>query len=185
MKTYLLEFIKPYLKLIDNGWLFCKPFKWVYIIIGAIIFLIPFYVFYEAIDSNFFKFANASMIFGFIFIWLILLVAGILSFQLWWDRANKLFENTLVSDEFVATPILANLVQTFGEWFGSYIGAVGFAIVLISLLFGASYDLGDFMKYGALGLIIFPVIGYTIIIFMRYLAELMRAIAAIANNTKK
>ncbi len=40
-------------------------------------------------------------------------------------------------------------------------------------------------SFGIAGIIMFPVLGYFIILLTRFLAEQFKALAAIANNTKK
>jgi hypothetical protein len=110
--------------------------------------------------------------------------------HVWWNRKSKV--KNLEASEFAATPILSEILQTFGEWAGTVIGIVGAGVGLIAaivlgsearLLFSA-IRLG-FMNFGASAIIIGPITGFFIIIVFRFVAEQLRILAALANNTKE
>ncbi len=189
MENKFFTLIKPYLSYIDDGKLYKQPFKILYQIIAVIMLLVPFVLLYQLIDSGVFKYGTGGMICAFILIWLVITAAGWLSFQLWWNRATQLKTTSVEGDDFVATPVVSNLLQTFGEWLGSYIAVVGFLATLIALLFMGGTSGLDFIpgiqSQGIWGLVYFPVAGFVIIVFFRWMAELMRALVAIANNTRK
>ena len=100
--------------------------------------------------------------------------------------------SSTAGDEFVATPVFSHFIQTLGEWFGTYIGLVGFGFALL-----ATIILGDEGRYlglilgipylntGWMAVITMPIIGFLIIVVSRFLSEQIRALASIANNTKK
>lgn len=187
-----INLINPYLDSIDNGSFFRKPLKWLYIVIAIINLIFPIYILYQAIDSGFFEYTNGKQVFFFILIWLVILAAGCFSFQLWWNRKDKVDTSTDKDDEFTATPAFAHLIQTTGEWIGSWIAVVGFFISLfLTLAFGseASYlsrAMGvGFINVGFISAILMPVYGFVIIIFSRFLAEQFKALTTIANNTRK
>ncbi|MCK9255945.1 MAG: hypothetical protein M0P36_09185 [Bacteroidales bacterium] len=184
-KNIFFKFISPFLKLIDNGKFFRKPMSWLYKIFAVIFLIAPLYAFYDMVQE--FDTASSGVIFGAILVWIGLVGICWFSFQLWWDRSKKVLETSKDNDEFVATPVLSHFVQTFGEWLGIFIAVFGFYASLIALIFAGSrfYFLGDFISEGAIALITLPILGFSIIVISRYLAELMRAIVAIANNTKK
>ena len=193
-KFNLLTFIEPVLSYIDSGKLFRKPFSWLYMALAAVNAVLPFYLLYQVIDSGMFKHAGAKLIFAFIFAWLIIAAACWVGFQIWWNRKDKIQETSQEDAEFPVTPVIAHLVQTFGEWFGSFMAIVGVGISLCGLLFlgndakDLSYVLDlplNFASIGFWGIILSPIQGFFIIIGFRYIAELCRALAAIANNTKK
>jgi len=193
-KFNLLTFIEPYLSYIDSGKLFRKPFSWLYMLFAALCALLPFFLLYKAIESKLFEFASAKLIIAFIFAWLFIVVASWVGFQIWWNRKDKVLETSQEGADFPATPVIAHLVQTFGECFGSFVAIVGFGISLCALIFLGSGDgllasaFGGFSGlagYGVLGLIINPLIGFFILVVFPYFAELLRALASIANNTKK
>lgn len=191
MDNKFFSFIKPYLSFIDNGHLYRRPFSWLYVILAIINLLAPFYVFYQAAKNNIFD-AQGKVIIVFLLVWLIIVFAGWVSFQLWWDRKSNLISTSLEGDEFVATPVFSHLIQTLGEWLGTWIGIVGFSVALLSTIF-----LGDegynlirqlglgFIKTGFLFIILMPIYGFLIIVAARFLAEQFRALASIANNTSK
>jgi hypothetical protein len=128
----------------------------------------------------------------FLLLWAGVGFASWVSFQLWWDRKSKLELTSTEGDDFVATPVFSHLIQTFGEWIGTWIGIVGFLSALITTVFlgeDGRYLLNaiglDFLSAGFIYIIGMPFIGFMIIVFSRFLAEQFRALSSIANNTKK
>ena len=191
MKDKFFDFIKPYLNYIDEGKIYREPFNWLYLIMAALNLIFPLYVFYLAIDNNIFD-AGAKFVVVFLLIWIVILIAGWIGFQIWWDRRTKVSAISSDKDDFQATPVFSHFIQTSGEWIGTWIAIVGFGTALITTLF-----LGDearffnqatgigFLGTGFLSIVLMPVYGFLIIIASRFLAEQFKAIAAIANNTKK
>lgn len=190
MDNKFFTMIKPYLNYIDEGKLYKQPFRILYQVIAAVMLLVPFALLYQLIDMGIFKHGTAGMIVAFILIWLVVAAAGWFSFQLWWERAGQLSQTSQQGDDFVATPVVSNLLQTFGEWLGSYMAVVGFLATLIAMIFmGNTAGLGVIPGIsggnGLWGLISFPIAGFITIVVFRWLAEMMRALVAIANNTRK
>lgn len=191
MDNKFFTFIKPYLSFIDNGDLYRKPFSWLYALLAIINLIVPIYVFYQAVDNDIFD-APGKFVIVFLLVWVIIAFSGWLSFQLWWDRKSKVISTSNVGDEFVATPVFSHLIQTIGEWLGTWIGIVGFSVALLTtLILGdeGSYLSGQlglgFMETGFLFIILMPVYGFLIILTTRFLAEQFRALSSIANNTRK
>jgi hypothetical protein len=184
-KSPFFNFSKPYLDYIGKG----KVFSLVYIVMAVLNLFLPFVIMYIVIDSGFFRF-GAKYVFTFIFSWLVIVFACWIGFQIWWNRRTKVSD--VAASEFVATPIFSEILQTFGEWLGTMIGIIGAGVGLIATialgnearyLFSA---IGmDFLSMGAMVIIIGPVIGFFIIIIFRFLAEQLRIMAALANNTKE
>ena len=191
MDNKFFTFVKPYLSYIDNGHLYRKPFSWLYTLLSIINLIVPIYILVQALDNNIF---DAPFKFGLVFIlvWLIIVFASWISFQLWWDRKSKVITSSSEGDEFVATPVLTHLIQTLGEWLGTWIGIVGFSVALLTTLilgeegyyFTRALGLG-FMETGFMFIILMPVYGFLIIVTTRFLAEQFRALSSIANNTRK
>lgn len=191
MQNKFVTFIKPYLTYIDSGNLFRKPFYWLYTAFAIINILFPIVLFFQAIDKGIFK-SETKFIIVFLLLWIIIAFASWISFQLWWDRRSKIDTSTIFGDDFIATPAVAHYIQTFGEWLGTWIGIVGFGTALITTII-----LGDdaymFMRYldipyldtGILAIVTMPIAGFLIVVFSRLLSEQIKALAAIANNTKK
>ncbi|MBN1781127.1 hypothetical protein JW948_08395 [bacterium] len=191
MENRFFTFIAPYLAAIDDGRFFRKPFSWLYSLIAIINLLLPFYLLYQAIDNRIFS-AGSKIVFGFILAWLTIGIACWIGFQLWWDRKNKISLSSSTGDEFIATPTFSHFIQTLGEWIGTLIGLIGFVFGILSIIalgdagYYLSRQLGvGFINMGILSIIFAPVYGFLIIILTRFLAEQIRALVAIANNTKK
>lgn len=191
MESKFFTFSKPYLSYIDDGALFRKPFSWLYVIIAIVNLLIPLFVLYMAIDNRVFS-NPAEFVIVFILSWLIISFACWIGFQLWWDRKDKINMSSEKGDEFIATPVFAHLIQTTGEWLGTWFAIVGFGYSLLSTIFLGSQggflssQIGlSFLGTGVLSIILFPVYGFLIIISSRFLAEMFKAVASIANSTKR
>jgi len=190
MENKFFTFIKPYLSFIDNGQLYRKPFSWLYTLLAVVNLILPIYIFYQAADNGIFDW-EAKFIIVFLLVWIIIAFASWISFQLWWDRKSKVITTSSEGDEFVATPVFSHLIQTFGEWLGTWIGIVGFSVALLTTLIlgdGGYYLLSElglgFMKTGFLFIILMPIYGFLIIVATRFLAEQFRALSSIANNTR-
>lgn len=191
MDNKFLSFIKPYLSFIDNGHLYRKPFSWLYAILAIINLILPLYVFYMAADNRIFD-SPAKFIIVFLLVWIIIAFASWVSFQLWWDRKSKIIDTSIEGDEFVATPVFSHLIQTLGEWLGTWIGIVGFGTALLTTIIlgdDGSYlsrQIGfSFLETGWFFVVLMPIYGFLIIVATRFLAEQFRALASIANNTRK
>lgn len=183
--------IRPFLALMDNGHFYRKPFAWLYLAIGIINVLFPFYILYEAITRGISN-NSGKFIFVFFVLWVVIAFASWISFQLWLDRKEKLSANSNQEDEFVATPVFAHFFQTLGEWIGCWIAIVGFfAALFVTLVLGDEggyfgYMIGlPFLKTGFAFAILMPLYGFLTILITRFLAEQFRALATIANNTRK
>jgi hypothetical protein len=191
MENKFFTFSKPYFNYIDQGHLYRKPFSWLYSFFGIINLLVPIWILAEAIDNDILD-AKAKFVLIFLLLWAGVGFASWVSFQLWWDRKSKLELTSTEGDDFVATPVFSHLIQTFGEWIGTWIGIVGFLSALITTVFlgeEGRYLLNaiglDFLSAGFIYIIGMPFIGFMIIVFSRFLAEQFRALSSIANNTKK
>jgi len=185
-KNPFFNFAGPYLDYIGKG----NIFTLVYIVMAVLNLLLPFIILYKVIDSGFFGYFGAKGVFTFIFAWIVIVFACWIGFQIWWNRRTKV--SVISTSEFVATPIFSEILQTSGEWLGTFIGIVGAGVGLIATI-ALGNDANDFfsiigmgfLNYGALVIIIGPVIGFFIIILFRFFAEQLRILAALANNTKE
>jgi hypothetical protein len=191
MESKFLTFIRPYLSYIDNGHFFRKPFSWLYTLLAVVNLVLPLYVFYQASDNGIFD-SPAKFVIVFLLLWVIIAFTGWVSFQLWWDRRSKINMFLTAGDDFVATPVFSHFIQTLGEWFGTYVGLVGFSSAFLATLIlrNESYYLYrnldlPYLETGWMAIITGPIVGFLIIVISRFLSEQIRALASIANNTKK
>ena len=183
---------KFYLETIDNGSLFKLPFKLLFGLIAILNAVFPFYMIYTAIDNNLFN-APFKFVMLFLLIWFLIIIASFFSFNIWWNRKNKIDNLIKNNDSFIATPVFAHFIQTFGEYAGTYIGIVGSLGALFASIFLSGEDgyqlssqIGiNLTEFGIYGIFIMLISGFIIIIISKFLAEQFRALAAIANNTKK
>lgn len=132
------------------------------------------------------------MVIAFIIAFLVLALGGWISFHIWWDRKNRIMQSSKQGDDFIAIPVFSDFIQTAGEWAGTWIAVVGGLLsLLLSLILGDDMFLMNralgfgFLDFSFMGIVLFPIYGFLIVIVARVVAEVYRALAAIANNTKK
>jgi hypothetical protein len=180
------SFSKPYLDFIDKS----KIYSLIYFVMAAINLVIPFIVLYRVIDTGFFKYVEAKYIFAFVLSWIVIVFACWIGFQLWWNRRGKVVE--IGTSEFSATLIFSEILQTSGEWIGTLTGIIGAGVGLIAVIFLGS-DINDLFRMIGMGrlalgpavIVVGPIIGFSIIILFRFLAEQLRLFASLVNNTKE
>lgn len=192
MDDKLLSFLDPVWRYIDNGSFFREPFRWLYIAIAALNLLFPFVVIFLSVESGIFKYMPGGAIFAFVLVFILLLALGAMSFLLWMNRQKRLKEMSHETNEFVAIPMVSHFIQTLGEWMGFYIGIFGCVASLLFMLFGGGDMMGRVigdsllpLGTGIVMVIVYPIMGFLIVVSARLLAELYRALASIANNTKR
>ena len=110
-------------------------------VMAIISLLIPFVVLYRAVDIGILD-MQGKIVFVFILFWIILAFAGWVGFQQWWDRRTKVGSTSFEGDDFTATPAFSHFIQTFGEWFGTWLGMVGCGYAILS-----TFLLGDSNGY--------------------------------------
>lgn len=160
---------------VDSGKFFRHPVKILYYLLSIVTLILPIATLINLIDI--WDWISAEyIIMHFIYIFIGLFIA-ICSFYLWVKRAKALNFDITDNSRFIAIPLLANILQTIGEWAFITIGIGGFLIALISMFF----EINNIIGIGAV--IAMPISGYLTCLFMRYLAETIKAIANIANNT--
>jgi len=184
-KSPFFSFSKPYMDFIGKG----KIFSYVYFVLAIINLIIPFAVIYTTIDSGVFRYVGAKYIFAIIFSWLVVAFASWIGFQIWWNRRIKISDSTSV--EFIATTSFSEIIQTFGEWAGTFIGIIGAGIGIIALVFLGNeanslfkYIGLSFMSFGPMVIIIGPIMGFFIMILFRFFAEQLRLFASLVNYIK-
>lgn len=188
VKNKFFTFAEPFISKIDGGQFFKKPFRWLYIILAILNILVPIYVLYKFIDEEVFNQVGFSAVVVFLF-WTFAFWMG---FQLWWDRKSKINKYVNSGDEFLAIPVFSHFIQTLGEWFGIVFGIISVGIGFAFLFSDKAWyltkgiDIPFFAgNQGALMIIIGPVYAFFVVVFTRFIAESIRALASIANNTKK
>ena len=133
---------------------------------------------------DFFKYAEGKLILAFILLFIILCAGAWGSYLLWMNRKNKLKEAIQEENEFIAIPVVSHLTQTMGEWLGLYIGVIGTLCSVVIAIFAAN-EIKYILPIPSGMFFLMPIYGFLIVVFARLLAELYRALAVIANNTKK
>lgn len=192
MNNKFFTFLDPVLELIDNGSFFRKPFQWLYMLLAVLNLLVPIFILVAAINNHLFNLGGKFVV-AFILIFLVFCGLAWFGFQIWWNRREKVNTSSLNGDEFVAIPVFSHFLQTCGEWLGMYVGVGGFLISLIAAIFLGSdsemltyaLGIGSLVGGGLLFSLLALIYGFLIVVIARVLAELYRALASIANNTRK
>ncbi len=178
-----IGFAEPYFNLIDSGALYRRPFVILYMVFAGLNLL-------SILGVLGFMFTGGV---GPIVMGLFMIFAFWVGFQLWWNRREKVNAFVTAGSEFVALPVFSHLWQTMGEWLGTFVAIAGVGASLGGLISGPSGSTG--FGYGAdpmamlgglglVGVISCPLIGFMILIFSRAIAEQIRALVAVANNTR-
>jgi len=187
MKFSFTAFIAPILKYIDDGDFYRSPFEWLYMIFAGINLLIPLIILFNIGDIFDMQF---KFVITFILVWLFIVVACWVGFQIWWNRKDGVVKTSKEGDDFIATPVVSHLVQTIGEWLGSLLAITGVGFSLFATLFlgdsasTMARQMGIPLGGGFLMILAYPVIGFLIIVVFRFIAETARALASVANNTR-
>ena len=125
-----------------------------------------------------------------------LIVIAVFSVLFWINRSKRLKDTVQENDEIVAIPLVANFIQSVGECVGIIMGtAVAVMAFLIPLLAGneAGYMFRDFIPFRSGEMFVIALVaplfciayGFLIILMAHFWAELMLAVASIANNVKR
>ena len=180
---------KPYFDFIGRG----KIYSLVYVIMAFLNLLLPMAVIFAVIETGFFQNTGTKVVVAFMLSWFVITFASWIGFQLWWSRksAVRRFENA----DFIATPVISEILQTTGEWLGTFFGIIGIGvgIIVTVLLWDLSRYSAEFGFYGFIPVFNFgpamiaggPAIGFFIVIFFRFIAEQIRIISSIANSTRE
>ncbi len=189
MESKFFTVLDPVFKYIDSGKFFRQPLQWLYYLLGVLCLILPLYILGKAISSELFSYMSGSGIFTFLLIWVVMAGVSYGAFCLWFNRARRLKELLPTGSRFAAIPALANFIQTFGEFAGLYVGVFGFVASLLATLFqqpGMGYAFGDLpVGGGIMGAIYTLIAGYVIVVVSRFFAEMVLALADIANNCEK
>lgn len=193
MDNRLFAFFDSLWDYIDSGKFYRNPFSLVYIAIASLNLLFPIHVIYTIIRSGVFEYISGGKVFAFIFIFFLLIFLGLMSFHLWINRQQKIQEYFGNDNEFIVIPIVSHFIQTLGEWLGFYLGIGGCVISLVFVIFGFNeYIIGEALGNSLLPMgtslvtvIIYPIMGFLIVVAGRLIAELYKVLTSIANNTKK
>ena len=136
MESKFFTFVRPYLDYIDSGRFFRQPFCWLYSVLAVLNLLFPLIVLAQSCRLGVFH-AGGKVVIAFIIAFLVLALGGWISFQIWWNRKNRIMQSSKQGDDFIAIPVFSDFIQTAGEWAGTWIAVVGGLLSLVlSLILG-------------------------------------------------
>lgn len=135
--------------------------------------------------------APASAYFGLLIVQIALLVLGVVIVNILIARAEDI-ERQPVGSDYIVTPIIVIFQKTLGEIGAATYGVLGVAGGLFIWISGGEIPLpipglsgGDGFTGGLLAMILGLTIGFGILAFSYFMAELTGAVVDIARNTKK
>lgn len=189
---FVKQWLNRLMAVIDSGSFFREPMRWLYIVIGILMSLGCLIGIWQLIDTGVFKYQALYAILA----TLVMLAVSVFAVLFWINRSKHLKDKVQVNDDIVAIPVVAHFTQSIGECVGIIMcTVVALMAFLVPLLAG---DMGGYMFrqlipidvsgplltaiFGALFCVIW---GYLIILVAHFWAETMRAIASIANNTRR
>lgn len=179
----LFTYGKPLIDALDNGDALKKPLSIFYYVMAAGFILCPLYLAYEAIfEMSFFKWPFIDVI-GVSVVFAAFAFSSWMSFQIVWNRKNKNVDSIKEDQGFLSTKIITDLMKLLGECFAVIVAITGTVGVIAGLMSDAASDFVD--SDGIYYILIFPVIGYLILLGSRFFAEIINATADIARNTKR
>lgn len=179
--------ISPLVKSFDNGKFFLIVATVIIDIIVTTFLLSQPLEAYYIFDNHALKglsVADKTAELVFAIVWLII---AIFSFGYWMKRIVRMKNLFNQNDEFVVIPLGTYLLQWIGEWIAIILTIGGLFAIIVSLanVQTSSFMLSMITSYGWTGGIIAIIVAICIIFIFRLIAEKIRALAAIANNTSK
>ncbi len=166
MDNVFFNFSHPLLRKLNDGATIKLGFKIFFWVMAGLNLLFGLYSLYNSIAHGF--------VFGVFLMGIGLLFASWICFQICLFRANTISE--VPDSKYVVSAIFAIFLRATGEIFATYLVVGGVTATLAP---------GAFNEFGALSIVLGPVIGFLVISFFYFLAERLSALPEIAVNTKK
>ena len=177
----------PIVRSFDNGKFFLYTAKTIIdIIVTTFLLSQPCQAYYLFKEKGLQGLSSAEKTVELIFaiVWLII---AIFSFGYWMKRIRDLDKMYNPNDKFVVIPLGTYLFQWLGEWLALMltVGSIFAIIVSLANVHTSSFILSLISLYGWSGGIIAILVSIMIVFVFRLIAEKVRALAAIANNTSE
>jgi hypothetical protein len=183
------QFIKNYLDWSNDSKKFIKLFQIIFYSIPAV--LMPIGVLATCFGSGALEYTG-GIVKVFAIIWA--LVFGYISFKILWSRAKDLLTEVDTNKYFVI-PALAHYLRTYGEVFGAVCFTIPIFLIGVQIAaIGDGFDsymfydvplMNSLGSFPIIGIFIFPLYGYFILLFTKLISESLTALVDIANNTSK
>jgi len=187
-KGKFFTYSKPFTDMIDDGTLFTKFTGFLYQVIGVLFMAAPLYLLYKGFDNDIFdapfKFVMVALVFFAAFS-----VSCWISFQIFFNRKDQ-FKDLDRSKGYIATSITSNFTRTMGESVAVFWALMGTTLSLVGTIFDDAAELLSLLSISGTGnafadIAFFPVTAFLLIVFSRFVSELINAVADIARNTKR
>ena len=184
---------------IDNGKLIKKPFKWLYVISGALcvlpmlagigVIIWQWDLLFNLLNPNFWT-DFVSILMAFLVVYALLIYA-VWGWHFWKNRKENLDGVIRTGSRTVAIPLIAHINQSNGEHFSLflvYVSVASFVLAYIACML--TNALGFWSKFGfilyliggvvAIGVV--ALVAYLNILFVRFISERIRLLSQIGND---
>ena len=187
-QSKFFTFSKPFTDSIDDGTFFTKFSGILYYVIAALFLILPLYIAYEGIDNNIF-----DSQFKYVFLALVgfagMTISSWISFQIFLNRRNQI-ENLDRNKGYLSSAITSNFIRTMGECAGVFHAIVGTSLSIFGLFMKDADDVLAALYLQGMGggikdVIFFPIAAFLLVLFSRFVSELINALPDIARNTKR
>ena len=182
----ILTFLYPLLESLSKGSLIRKVMIFLFRLIGVLIFIGGIYFFINAIGH--------APDFWFVILFILVLIASLISIQIWFYRANAISQ--LDDSDFTVISIFSHVFRAFGEIYALYTLVISIGGVLILWFSNYVYNLMEFTRYiplvgldstfvgGILFFIASIVAAFFVLLLSYFLAENILVLVEIAKNTR-
>ena len=133
----ILTFLYPLLESLSKGSLIRKVMIFLFRLIGVLIFIGGIYFFINAIGH--------APDFWFVILFILVLIASLISIQIWFYRANAISQ--LDDSDFTVISIFSHVFRAFGEIYALYTLVISIGGVLILWFSNYVYNLMEFTRY--------------------------------------
>ena len=179
--------LSPLIKSFDNGRFFLITAKVIIDVIVSGFLLLQPYSAYQMLNNHILAGCPTSTKTIVLINTIVWLVIAIFSFGYWMKRKRRLESLFNPKDEFVVIPLGSYMFQWFGEWLALVSSIGGLFAIIISLIHVkiSSSIMINIIPYGWIGGVIAIIAGIIIVFIFRLISEKIRALVAIANNTRR
>jgi len=191
VKTFNHRFDQT-LEALDNGSFFKKAFYWIFKINAYLSIIWLLWILYLVVESGVISRVGGQEILILLLMFFGLGCITVLQFLLWNKRSLTFRKTAVVDRNFSASPSIAYFIQTCGESMClSFVGSGVYMVLMALLTMLISEDFYRIVERSADGFGLIPLlftivgIGFFLLVLTRLIAETIKALAIIAQNTSK
>lgn len=195
------SFIHQFLHLADNGKLLKSPYKWAYVLSGALCFLplVAFMTFVVVLWDEVITLLGNGFWNNFVSVFVLvlfvytLLIYGLIGWHFWWNRKNNLDNVIPDNSRFVAIPLISDGLLCSGQIlcvFMVFVPFVAGLLAYVACLLTNGFDIYEdfnFLIYllaFVVGMIAVVLVAYLYLLFIQFVCERIRLLPQISNDVQ-